>query len=122
MKRIKTIVVALTACLFGTAGAEAHAFLDYGEPRVGSTLEAPPERVELWFTMELEPAFSTLAVVDKEGKRVDKGDVAVDADDPVRLRVSLPPLPPATYRVVWRVVAIDTHATEGDFKFQVSGK
>jgi methionine-rich copper-binding protein CopC len=33
--------------------------------------------------------------------------------------VSLPPLPPATYRVIWSVVARDGHRTEGDYAFTI---
>jgi len=33
--------------------------------------------------------------------------------------VSLPPLPNGTYRVFWRVLSVDTHATEGDYTFEV---
>ena len=35
------------------------------------------------------------------------------------LRVTLAPLAPGTYRVVWRVLSVDTHVTEGDFTFTV---
>jgi len=31
----------------------------------------------------------------------------------------LPPLPAGTYRVKWHVVSVDTHRTQGDFKFTV---
>ena len=35
------------------------------------------------------------------------------------LRVSLPPLHPGMYRVVWRVLSVDSHVTEGQFAFRV---
>ncbi|HTF34249.1 MAG TPA: copper resistance protein CopC [Myxococcota bacterium] len=100
--------------------AAAHAFLDHAEPRVGSTVRTPPTELRLSFTQELEPAFSTVEVKDESGVQVDRGDVKVDADDATLLRVSLNPLPPGTYKVIWRVVSVDTHPTEGDFTFQVS--
>jgi copper resistance protein C len=100
--------------------AAAHAFLDHAEPRVGSTVHTPPPELRLSFTQELEPAFSTVEVKDERGVQVDKGDVKVDADNATLLRVSLNPLPPGTYKVIWRVVSVDTHPTEGDFTFQVS--
>jgi methionine-rich copper-binding protein CopC len=100
--------------------AAAHAFLDHAEPRVGSTVRTPPNELRLSFTQELEPAFSTVQVQDESGAKVDRGDVKVDADDATLLRVSLNPLPPGTYKVIWRVVSVDTHPTEGDFTFQVA--
>src|SRR6266567_2784110 len=97
--------------------ADAHAFLDYAVPAVGSSVLASPAQLKLWFTQRLEPAFSTVQVVDRAGKRVDKGDGQGDRADATLLRVSLPPLAPGKYRVTWRVLSVDTHVTEGDFTF-----
>ena len=110
------------ACLAGLLGvfaqaAAAHAFLDHAAPRVGETVHGAPAEVRLRFTEELEPAFSTLRVVDKDGKQVDRKDKAVDSRV---MRVSVPQLPPGTYRVQWRALSVDTHVTEGDFTFTVA--
>lgn len=89
-------------------------------PAVGSTVHGTPSEVRLWFSQELEPAFSTVRVLDQNGKQVDKMDKQVDRANPVLLRVSIPPLPPGTYHVVWRVLSVDTHVTDGDYRFEVS--
>ncbi len=102
------------------AAAAAHAMLDRAAPRVGSSVKAVQGRVELWFTEPLEPAFSTVKVVDASGREVDGHDAAVDQADSTHLFVSVPALPPGRYRVLWRVVSVDTHATEGDFTFDVA--
>jgi copper resistance protein C len=99
--------------------AHAHAFLDHAQPRVGSELAAAPADVKLWFTEKLEPAFSTVSVVDANGKRVDVGPPQVDANDRMLLRTALPRLGPGEYTVRWRAVSVDTHATEGRFTFRV---
>jgi methionine-rich copper-binding protein CopC len=57
--------------------------------------------------------------VDAAGQQVDRADGSVDAADPRMLRASLMPLGPGTYRVIWRVLSVDTHVTEGDFTFRV---
>ena len=103
-----------------TTPAVAHAFFDHAIPAVGSTVHAPPHEVRLWFTQALEPAFSRLQVLDAGGKRVDSGDGHVDANDRTVLTATLAVLAPGAYRVVWRVVSIDTHVTEGDFTFDVA--
>jgi copper resistance protein C len=100
--------------------AGAHAFLDHAAPAVGSTVHGTPSEVSLWFTQELEPAFSTVKVVDGNGKQVDKQDKRVDRANRTVLQVSVPRLPAGRYRVVWRVLSIDTHVTEGDFVFDVA--
>ncbi len=111
--------VALLGVLF-PAAALAHAFLDHAVPAVGSTVHGPPAEVRLRFTQELEPAFSTVRVYDKSGTQVDRMDKQLDRNDASLLKVSLPRLAPGTYRVVWRVLSVDTHVTEGDFTFEVA--
>ena len=113
-------LVALALLLSGAAGAGAHAFLDRADPRVGSTVRTPPAQVRIWFTEGLEPAFSAAQVLNEAGQRVDKADSQVDPSNRTLLRVSLPPLPPGTYKVIWRVLSVDSHVTEGDFTFRVA--
>ena len=111
----------LPALLSAAPAARAHAFLDHASPSVGSTVRQSPASISLWFTQELEPAFSTVTITDQGGQRVDGGDAKVDARDQTLLRASLKPLPPGTYKVSWHVVSVDTHMTEGSFTFRVAG-
>lgn len=113
----RAIATALLACV--AAQASAHAFLDRAEPRVGSTVHPAPRELMLWFSQELEPAFSTVKVLDTAGRRVDGANAQVDPADHSLLRVSLQALGPGAYTVVWRVVSVDTHASEGEFVFRV---
>jgi len=111
---------ALTLGLFLVAtSAWGHAFPDHSEPRVGWTVPTPPPRVRIWFDVVLEPIFSTITVLNAKRERVDKGDGRVNPSDSTILEVSLPLLPPGTYRVFWSVVARDGHRTEGDFPFTI---
>ncbi len=109
-------VLALGLCEF----ASAHAFLDHAEPRVGSKVSASPDAVKIWFTQELEAAFSSIKVFDSSGNEVDKKDTHQDDKEKKLLMVSLSTLPPGEYKVVWQVVSVDTHKTNGDFKFKVA--
>lgn len=118
-----TRFVCLASLLVGLAlstEAVAHAMLDRSTPRVGSRVKVAPARLELWFTEPLEAAFSTVKVVDAGNRQVDGRDAAIDKADRTHLSVAMAPLPPGRYRVVWRVVSLDTHATDGDFTFDVS--
>ncbi|HEX9322240.1 MAG TPA: copper resistance protein CopC [Xanthobacteraceae bacterium] len=107
----------LAATWAGTP-AYAHAFLDRAEPRVGSSVSSAPRQISLWFTQNLEPAFSGAEVRDSAGARVDQG-ARVDPANRSLMRVSLKPLRPGSYKVHWRVLSVDTHTTEGSFSFQV---
>lgn len=109
------------AALFGVAaGALAHAFVDHAVPAVGSTVRAPPGEIKIWFTQALEPAFSTIRIEDAKGKTIAAADKAVDPSARTVLRLPLPPLAPGRYRVVWRVLSVDSHVTNGDFTFDVA--
>ena len=103
----------------GSARLEAHAFLQRAEPSVGSTIQTSPSEVQIRFTENIEPAFSSIQVFDASGKEVDKRDVHLDRSDHALLHVSLPQLGAGTYKVVWRVVSVDTHVTNGNFTFRV---
>lgn len=120
VRGFKALGPVLVVLLWGAAGAAAHAFLDRADPRVGSTIRTPPTQVRLWFTESLEPAFSGVQVVNEAGQRVDMGDSQVDLSSPALLRISLPPLQPGTYKVIWRVLSVDSHVTEGDFTFRIA--
>jgi methionine-rich copper-binding protein CopC len=120
MKGIGVSLMVVTILLVGAIIAGAHAFLERADPRVGSTVHSSPPLVRLWFTEQLEPAFSSVQVVNDAGQRVDKGDAQVDPSAPKQLRISLSSLPPGTYKVIWRVLSVDTHVTEGNFIFRVA--
>jgi methionine-rich copper-binding protein CopC len=108
------------ALMLATAGPVwAHAFPDHSDPRVGSEVKPSPAQVKIWFDGGIEPLFSSLEVFDANHKKVDKGDSRVDPKDNTVLEVSLPSLPPGTYTVSWSVIALDTHHTEGTFKFSI---
>jgi methionine-rich copper-binding protein CopC len=114
--RIPTFVTTALFTFIAISAANAHAFLDHAEPRVGSTTPTAPKEVVLFFSQNLEPAFSSVEVSDASGARVDQGKPQVSA---TTMRIGLKPLPPGTYRVRWQVLSKDTHTTEGKFTFQV---
>lgn len=114
-----TAAFALAALLFSPAAARAHAFLDHSDPAVGSTVPASPETIHLWFTQQLEPAFSSVTVTDKSGASVNDGAAAIDPTNASELDVKLKHLTPGTYTVKWHVLSVDTHTTQGDFTFNI---
>src|SRR5215472_126492 len=127
MKQLKKSVLSLfLALLFSVATfqtlAQAHAFPVRSDPRVGWTVAVSPPKVTIWFDGELEPAFSTITVYNAAKQQVDKGNSRVNGADASVLEVDLTPLAPGTYHVYWKVLAKDTHVTQGDFTFAVDKK
>jgi len=114
------LALAAGAAAFGVASsARAHAFLDHSSPAVGSSLSASPPVVVLWFTQDLEPAFSGMTVTNEAGQQVDLGNARIPGTSPAELRIGVKPLAPGTYLVSWHVVSVDTHPSEGTFTFDI---
>ena len=115
---MRRLSIGLTPLLLVLAAgaAQAHAFLDHAEPRVGNKVATPPRQVTLWFTQKLEPAFSSVTVTNAAGERLDSGKPRFSGN---QMSVSLRPGGSGTYHVNWRVLSVDTHTTDGNFTFQV---
>jgi copper resistance protein C len=116
---MRTYICSLLLVVLGSVTALAHAFLDHASPLVGSTVPTAPQEVSLSFTQNLEPAFSSVQVIDAKGARVDQGKAQISGST---MRVGLKSLSPGTYKVRWRALSVDTHTTEGSFSFHVSGR
>lgn len=108
-------IIPLLLCL-ALGEAQAHAFLDRAEPRVGNKVATPPHDVTLYFTQKLEAAFSSVTVTGPSGARVDAGKARVSGS---QMSVSLKSGGAGTYRVNWHVLSVDAHTTDGNFTFQV---
>jgi methionine-rich copper-binding protein CopC len=113
----RILLLAAAACLISTA-VFAHAALDRASPPVGAEVSGSPAALSLTYTEPVEPLFSSVQVTDSHGRRMDTGKPVAEADGQV-LQVKLKPLPPGVYTVVWRVISVDTHKTEGHFTFTV---
>jgi len=112
--------VVLTSLLAQTH-ASAHAFLDRATPSVGGTVAGSPREVRLFFTQGVVAAFSGVRIVSEAGTAIPTGHVAVDPSDQTIVTVRLGrALPPGTYTVNWHVVSVDTHPTQGSFRFTVT--
>lgn len=111
-------IATILAAILLPAAAHAHAFLDHASPKVGSTVGTAPRELLLWFTEKLEPTFSTVEVRNAQGAVV-SSKAQVAGSDGTELRVPLKPVPAGTYQVIWRVLSVDTHRTQGNFTFHV---
>ena len=119
MRYISILALLLLLLCVDIGAAHAHAFLDHADPRVGNTVKSPPRAVALWFTQNLESAFSTVEVLDANGSQMNAGKASVDTNDRKLLRVPVKALPAGTYTVKWHVLSVDTHTTEGNFTFHI---
>src|SRR6266702_6132994 len=118
------VAVLCAACLAlvlpGTS--EAHAILLRSDPVKDALLHVAPDRVRMWFSETLNPAFSTVVVESGANQRVDNRAAQVAPGDASEMDVTLQPnLPPAVYVVVWRTDSNDDgHVLTGSFLFTVA--
>lgn len=103
--------------LLATPTAFAHAHPEVMVPAANATVSAPAS-VTIHFSEELEPKFSTITLVDAAGHVVSKERSVVGADAKI-MTLRLPALAPGVYTVKWVAVSVDTHRTQGAYKFTV---
>ena len=122
----RRVALGLSAILVATfaSDASAHARLKRAIPAVGGVVSANsvPSEIRIWFSERVEVSLSEIQVVNAAGLRFDNGELRLDETDPTEIHLPLKPLLPGRYRVVWRVVSMDTHKTNGTFPFRVRSK
>jgi methionine-rich copper-binding protein CopC len=117
MKRSTMAIAAVLA--LAPVMALAHAHLDRAEPAAGAAVAAMPTEVTLSFTEAVEPTFSSIVVHDAQGRAVHDGKATGTPGNTAGLKVKLRPAPPGVYKVMWKVLSVDTHRTQGSFTFTV---
>lgn len=116
------VLVGLLGCfLLAPVTGWAHAYLVKSSPARRAVLLRAPTRVQIWFNERLEAQFSRLSVWNQEGTQVDLQNVEVGPDDPRKLSVGVPNLPPGIYAVKFRVLSVDGHVVEDQFFFTLKG-
>lgn len=112
---MKTTMVALFLSLLA-GPAFAHAFLQHADPGAGAQLGAAPKILTLNFSEKLEPTFSGVSVTDEKGQDMQASPAKISGSN---MTVALKPLSPGSYHVMWHAVSVDTHRTEGSYRFSV---
>jgi len=104
-----------------TALAPQHALPVREVPAADAILQAPPARVQMWFSEDLNPLTSRLVVIDTTNHEVDLGDSQVSPTNLREMSVSLPLIHADTYVVVWRTQSADDgHVLSGSYIFRIA--
>lgn len=122
-KPLLVVIVAALVCFVVSLTpltADAHANLVESSPKPSEELDSPPERVIIWFTEPIEPAFSAISVRDGSGADVTDGETQFEPTETTAMWVGLAQLENGTYTVAWRnVSSVDGHKVTGSFLFAV---
>ncbi len=117
------ILLVVILALGVPGGTAAQTELERSSPQPSSVLAEPPTEILIWFTSAIDPAKSSVQVLDVNGA-VLPDLAAVPGDDDRSLVVPLPdPLDNGTYTVAWSArSADDGPTTEGYFTFTVGSQ
>ncbi|WP_424765552.1 CopD family protein [Paenibacillus sp. sgz302251] len=94
----------------------AHANLERSAPLQDAALEDTPEEIRIQFTEEFDTKLSQITLEDDQGNLISGKRSAAD---PRWLIYTIPKLNEGIYKVKWQVLSIDTHVTEGSYRFSV---
>ncbi|MEI7189937.1 copper homeostasis periplasmic binding protein CopC [Dickeya dianthicola] len=111
----------LVGSLVISHSALAHAHLKSQTPAADKDIpvQKAPSSLTLLFSEEIEPAFSGVEVT-SAGQTVPVGKVTVESGHRNVLVVPFEkPLVSGSYQVNWRVLSVDGHKTEGNYRFGV---
>jgi methionine-rich copper-binding protein CopC len=116
--------LSLLACLTTTTAAFAHAHLESELPAADSEVTTPKE-LRLTFSEGVEEKFTKVAIsLDGPGQSTEIIQTQSVTTDPVDKKVLIVvpamPLAPGTYKVEWHAVSVDTHKSEGIYRFKVT--
>ena len=99
--------------------AWAHATIVTSEPAKNATLTASPPAIVLAFNEPVEPAFSSIKLINEHGKAVATEKAVVDPARKKVLRSVLPVLTNGKYTVKYRTMGRDGHKRAGEYQFTV---
>ncbi|MEK4340155.1 MULTISPECIES: copper resistance protein CopC [Brevibacillus] len=94
----------------------AHANVDQSSPQQESELQTSPKEIRISFTEEINANVSSLVLKTEQGEVV-PGTFRAEGKKTLVMPVSS--LKNGIYRVEWQVLSVDTHVTEGSFRFAV---
>jgi copper transport protein len=112
VRRALALIAALLLAL--PAGAQAHAVLVRTVPSASGLVNQAPQTVQLTFSEQVEPRFTSISVTDAAGKQQTTGRPTREGNT---LSVPLGKLQEGWFLVYWRVISADGHPVRGAFTF-----
>lgn len=108
--------IAMFSLFWGPTDVSAHAYLASSTPQQESGMNQPLQEIRLQFTEKINADISKVIVKDSSGKIVNGKQSSENAE---WLIVTVDSLPKDVYTVEWQVLSVDSHVTEGAFRFAV---
>lgn len=112
----------LTACMLMILPAlptQAHVHLHESTPADGSTLKAPPPKLQLVFS---EAAHLTALSIRGSAESAPHKLAPLPQETAAKFSVDLPSLAPGKYQIEWRALSPDHHIASGTVRFVVQAR
>ncbi|WP_155971727.1 CopD family protein [Paenibacillus sp. Soil522] len=117
LRGFRTYVFLMLLLLAMPTLASAHANLERSSPLQNEELKESPSEIRIKFTEEIDPKLSQITLEDENGKSIEG---RLSAEEKFWLIFKVPKLVTGVYKVKWQVLSVDTHVTEGSFRFSVA--
>ena len=111
--------VGAVALLLALGSALAHPTVVGSIPKNGAALASPPTAMRILFSEAVEPAFTTVKVIDGAGRSIGSEPARPDPTDAKAVVVALPALAAGAYKVQWSALGRDGHRVKGEIAFSV---
>ena len=115
---ITRYLLAFALTLLSASAASAHAQLVSSSPSNGQVLSLAPASIKLNFSVGVQSKMSSIVITGPAGDPVPVGEVT-ESNRARQLSVSLAPLVPGAYKVVWKALSADDHMIGGEFDFTI---
>ena len=116
---VAALLVAFAVGL-GSTGASAHSYFVESDPADGAILAKSPARVVLIFSSAVTAEYTSVELVEAQGKRYQATSVLTDQTIPNVVTIGLPQVPNGSYRLTFVTRdRVDLHQTAGSVVFGV---
>lgn len=110
------LFIIISTLIANSVEIDAHAYLEESFPAQETEMNESPAEIRLKFTEPINTQLSRVILEDGEGNEI---EATQRGEEGLWLILEIPALQPNVYRVIWQVLSIDTHITDGSFRFAV---
>lgn len=119
LRFIRFAMLIITASLFATTAAWAHAHLKTAAPAANSMVSTPAS-LNLTFSEALDVKFSGIKLRNAAKQDIVLGEATLANAGKTLTVKPAQPLPAGAYQLEWHVLSVDGHKTKGAYSFSVS--
>ena len=119
--RFLLLIITIGCLLTGPIPAQAHANLERSEPPNNAVLSESPHQILLWFSETVGVRFSSMRLLDMNGRTIEGLRISQDPAQPRQLIIEVPPLTQGIYSLNWKTLSTsDGHDTQGLLVFGIN--